>query len=120
MFVFSGDLCSLCLFALFDNGKDDSESGEHAGSDDIETHGKWIGVIDAQQAACGRHKEAPSACCESKGVIFNKAILRIELASGLAERDIGGKHPEVTHGHADGIELGELLEDCGCPEALWG
>ena len=92
--------CAL-QFALLDHGKNDSQSGKHAGRDDIETHCEWICIIYTEQAARSGYKEAPTAGRERKCIILHKAILGIEFVSGFAKRDICGEYPQVTHGHAD-------------------
>ena len=102
------------LLSLLNNGKYNTERCEDAGSYYIETHCKGIRIIDSQQAACSCYEETPASCYKRKGITFNKPVFRIEPASCLAKRNICGKYPEVTHGHADGVKLCKLLQHCGC------
>ena len=98
--------CLLCK-----GGQNESQHGQHHGGDDVQCKGEGILIIHTQHAAHGSNGKAPAAEELGHGLILDKAVLGGDGIVGIAQGNVGSKHPQVAHGHADRVQLDQLAQD---------
>ena len=99
------------LLALCKGGQNESQHGQHHGGDDVQCKGEGVLVVHTQHAAHGSNGKAPAAEELSHGLILDKAVLGRDGIVGVAQGDVGGKHPQVAHGHTHRVQLGQLAQN---------
>ena len=97
------------LLTLRNKRKDESQSGQYQGRNDIQCESKGVVRVHSEQAAQRGDHEAPDTETECYGIALHKTILRLELLPALTKGNIRYEHPKITKRHTNGIQLGKLL-----------
>ena len=106
--LLGGGLLPLC------NGRqDETQHGQHHGGDDVQRKGEGVLIVHTQHAADRSDGKAPAAKELGDLLALDEAVICRDLIVGIAQGDVGSEHPQVTHGHAHGVQLGELTQHGG-------